>query len=123
LATHGSGDSTVDNTIKTILAGDTGMLALSLFDLELSIDPSLPLPTSRIVNTTGCIRDTLLAGDFVYWPSNWWHESRNVGTGLSIGYSGMLVDRTIAREYLQNHDGFAEAAAHERIRKCILLHG
>lgn len=67
--------------LRTMVAADGVTLNHSLFGA-----------VSALVRSSSCLSARARRGELAYWPSEWWHESRNTGAGPSISYSGMHVD-------------------------------
>jgi hypothetical protein len=67
--------------LRTMVAADGVTLNHSLFGA-----------VSALVHSSSCLSARARRGELVYWPSEWWHESRNTGAAPSISYSGMHVD-------------------------------
>ena len=77
------------------------------------------------VTDARCFHATARPGDLVYWPSRWWHQSKNNdGDVLSIALSGMHVNKRKLGDFLhkiQGHWGI-RGAFHGRVETC-LRHG
>ena len=111
-------------------------LGVSLVDLHLH-QPVLQESEQQAVAVLreSCSVVTLHAGELAYWPSHWWHESRNLEPEaqtkakegakanegaparedadspsfdtLAVSYSGMHVDSSIAAQYLHDYKQWA----------------